>query len=78
MMCNFIVTVVMLMSNPTPSNTQGVLKVSQFHFKTFLEANRFASNELLSMGAGLSDKKVPRVNGVELQEMEPFKCAGNK
>ncbi len=73
-MCNFLVTIVMLMSSPTPSNTQGTIKVSQFHFKTYIEANKFAKDHLLLMGAGLQDKKTPRVNGVDLQEMQPFKC----
>lgn len=73
-MCNFLVTIVMLMSNPTPSNTQGVIKVSQYSFDTFVVASRFARGETLFMGAGLHDKKVPRVIGVDFQSTQPFKC----
>lgn len=75
-MCNFLVTIVMLISNPTPKNTLGTIEVNQYYFKTYIAANKFARSELLAMGAGLSDKKVPRVNGVDLQEMQPFDCKG--
>ena len=68
----------MLLINPTPSNTFGKIEVSQYQFKTYIEANKFARDSLLAMGSGLQDKKVPRVRSVELQETVPFICKGDR
>lgn len=77
-MCNFIVTIVMVLSAPTKHNIQGKLEVSQSHFKDFVDASQYARFNMLSIGAGLIDKKYPRVVGVEIQEMQSFKCKESK
>lgn len=74
MICNFIVTIVLMTSPPTPRNTQGVLEVKQYHFQTFLKANDYAQRNLLGMGAGLNSKSKPSIESVELTKTEPFEC----
>lgn len=69
-MCYFIVTITMLISAPT----QGVLKVTQDHFQTYVEANRFARNNMLLMGAGLQGSPLSKIKSVKIQETEKHKC----
>ncbi len=73
-MCSFLVTITMLMTNPVSPSHLPKLEVKQYAFETFLKANQFSKDKLLEMGAGLSTKQVPRINGVDIQEVQPFKC----
>lgn len=63
-----------MISPPTSKNTQGVLKVKQYRFSTYMKANKQTKDYLLEMGASLSDNSYPKIVGVELQKVSEFKC----
>lgn len=77
MICNFMLTITLLISGPTKENTFGILKVEQYRFSDFTKASSMASTYILSVGAGLLSKNYPRTIGVDLQELKNIKCNYN-
>lgn len=74
MICHFIVTLGLIMSAPTPQNTQGVLKVKQMHFQNYKGAKKFADYYLKEMELGKNDPTYPKIQGVDISELPPFEC----
>lgn len=73
-MCNFLVTITLMISGPTKNNTQGILKVEQYSYSEFIKANELTRRYLLSMGAGIESKSYPKTVGVDLVKTSDFKC----
>jgi hypothetical protein len=74
MICNFLVTVTLMVSGPTKNNTQGVLKIQQYNYSEFIKANELTRRYLLSIGAGIESKDYPKTIGIDLVKTSDFKC----
>lgn len=73
MLCQWLVTISLIIAPPDIHNTMGTLKVKQFSFKSQIIAKKFAT--FFVNGLGLKDgKEKLYIQGVGLDEMPPFKC----
>lgn len=74
MICNFLVTVTLMISGPTKNNTVGILKVEQYSYSNFIEADNLTHRYLKSLAAGIGSKKYPKTIGIDLMQTSDFKC----
>lgn len=74
MICNFLVTVTLVISGPTKNNTQGILKVNQYSYSEFIKANELAQRYIENMGLEIKAKSYPKTIGVDLVKTSDFKC----
>ena len=74
MICSFLVTITLLISGPTKTNTQGAIKVKQYRYSQFIKANKMVKDNLPSIGLDTLSEKYPKVTGVQMQRFDGFKC----
>lgn len=63
-----------MVSGPTKTNTQGTIKVKQYRYSEFINANKMVKNNLPSIGLDTLSKKYPKIAGVSMQRYDDFKC----